>query len=379
MPYRQFDSTDLKDSISVYVINNFTQPLTDIIDSFRATIVNTSSVIASFTGASRDLDSSTIYQIKYPKFSIPTTLTDDTVTIKIDYSFITSAEASLSSAVQANNAVKHNQVFSNFLAYDDATPERGYRVYDIEFYKIAQKFKLKKPDTLQAIKLKFVPVDLDNKSAKFSICIWKNIVRNTRYDATNIIYQESNLTIDKLKKEFGFDTLNGYYFAPIKAQFVKNGATFPLLLSDSFYIGVIVDSIKALTLGFDRNNIQSNKIFYVDKLDKWTESTLPGSIIMNPVLGKPLPNSLVPVINTTAKSYEIKIFPNPTKYNLSIEGIKENSLIQIYTLNGQQVSEIKLNEDAIISVEQLPAATYLLRIINLKTNQFGISKFIKSE
>ena len=80
-----------------------------------------------------------------------------------------------------------------------------------------------------------------------------------------------------------------------------------------------------------------------------------------------------------ATPYQLKIFPNPTKYNLSIEGIKQNSLLQIFSLTGNLISEQRLNDDAIISVEEFPAATYILKITNLKTNQVGVTKFIKSE
>ncbi|MFN8281626.1 MAG: T9SS type A sorting domain-containing protein [Chitinophagales bacterium] len=380
MPYYQFDSTQLKDTVSVFIKNNFINVTTDYLDFYNATLVNTSTVISSGSGPPLgDFGPNTENEIKYPKFNIPDDLTDDTVIVKIDYNFTTTAEAGEPAKVLANNTVTHNQVFSNFYAYDDGTPERGYRVYDLPYYKMAVKYTLKKPDTLQAIKFKFVPVDVDNKLATFSVCVWKNIARNTDYDENQLIYQEPNLTINRLIKEYGVDTLNGYYYAPIKPEFLKNGVSFPLLLKDSFAVGVLVENAKSLVVGFDRNNNGSENNFYVSGTNKWLQSAFAGSMIMNPVVGKPLPSYLTPVNEIKSPSYIVKIFPNPTKYNLSIEGIKSNSLLQIYSVTGNLVSEQRLDDDAIISVEQFPAATYLLKITNLKTKQTGITKFIKSE
>ncbi len=380
MPYNQFDSTDLKDTVSVFIKNNFINVTTDYNDSYTATLVNTATIISSGSGPPLgDFGPNTENEIKYPKFNIPSGLTDDTIIVKVDYSFTTTAEAGESASVLANNTITHNQVFSNFYAYDDGTPERGYRVFDLPYYKMAVKYLIKHEDTLQAIKFKFIPVDVDNKLATFSVCVWKNVARNTDYNEADLIYQEPNLTINKLVKEYGVDTLNGYYYAPIKPLFVKNGASFPLLVKDSFAVGVLVEGAKSLVIGFDRNNNGSENNFYVSGTNKWLQSAFAGSMIINPVVGKPLPSYLTPIKEIKATPYQIKIFPNPTKYNLSIEGIKQNSLLQIFSLTGNLISEQRLNDDAIISVEEFPAATYILKITNLKTNQVGVTKFIKSE
>jgi hypothetical protein len=380
MPYHQFDSTDLKDTISLFVRNSFINATTDIVDFYEANVVNPPSNIASFSGPSRDFGPLTRNEIKYPKFNIPTDIIGDTITIKVDYRFDVSAEAGEPAKVLANNAVSHSQVFSNFYAYDDGTPERGYWLGDESGYRMAVKYWMRKPDTLQAIKMQLFPVRADNALARFSVCVWKNFGLRSVYNPNDLIYRQPNLKLQDLISEFGVDTLNGYYYAPLKPEFVLNGATFPLILSDTFAIGLIVDNPNSLTVGYDRNNNQSFFNYYVDvNSEKWTRSTFPGTMIINPVVGKGLPPYLTPVKETKSTRYDVKIYPNPAKDQLIIEGITENSLVELFALNGSLVKQFQLAQSGFISVNELPAATFVIKITNLKTNQTGVAKFVKSE
>ena len=380
MPYHQFDSTDLKDTISLFVRNSFINATTDIVDFYEANVVNPASNIASFSGPSRDFGPLTRNEIKYPKFNIPTDIIGDTITIKVDYRFDVSAEAGEPAKVLANNAVSHSQVFSNFYAYDDGTPERGYWLGDESGYRMAVKYWMRKPDTLQAIKMQLFPVRADNALARFSVCVWKNFGLRSVYNPNDLIYRQPNLKLQDLISEFGVDTLNGYYYAPLKPEFVLNGATFPLILSDTFAIGLIVDNPNSLTVGYDRNNNQSFFNYYVDvNSEKWTRSTFPGTMIINPVIGKVLPPYLTPVKETKSTRYDVKIYPNPARDQLFIEGITENSLVELFALNGSLVKQFQLAQSGFISVNELPAATFVIKITNLKTNQTGVAKFVKSE
>jgi hypothetical protein len=380
MPYHQFDSTDLKDTISLFVRNSFINATTDIVDFYEANVVNPPSNIASFSGPSRDFGPLTRNEIKYPKFNIPTDIIGDTITIKVDYRFDVSAEAGEPAKVLANNAVSHSQVFSNFYAYDDGTPERGYWLGDESGYRMAVKYWMRKPDTLQAIKMQLFPVRADNALARFSVCVWKNFGLRSVYNPNDLIYRQPNLKLQDLISEFGVDTINGYYYAPLKPEFVMNGATFPLILTDTFAIGLIVDNPNSLTVGYDRNNNQSFFNYYVDvNSEKWTRSTFPGTMIINPVVGKGLPPYLTPVKETKSTRYDVKIYPNPARDQLFIEGITENSLVELFALNGSLVKQFQLAQSGFISVNELPAATFVIKITNLKTNQTGVAKFVKSE
>lgn len=379
MPYHQFDTTDLADTVSIFVKNNFINSTTDIIDDYIAKIVNTNTTIATFNGPSRDFGPLTQNEIKYPKFNIPTNIVADTVVIRVDYHFDVSAEAGESANVLANNSMSHLQVFSNYFAYDDGSAERGYWVENLNEYKMAVKFGFRNPDTLQAIKFQVLPTQVDNHLATFSVCVWKNFNRNTVYTDADLLYKQTNLKLASLNKEFNVDTLNNFYYVPIKPAFMMNGASFPLIVSDTIAIGLIVENKESLTIGFDRNNNRSNYNFYVDGVEKWRESGIAGTMMINAVVGKPLPDYLTPIKPNKSNQYEIKIYPNPTKEVLYIEGIKDENTIEIFALNGSLVKQIHLFNSDVINIHELPVATYVIKITNTQTKQFGISKFVKSE
>jgi hypothetical protein len=245
---------------------------------------------------------------------------------------------------------------------------------------MAVKYWMRKPDTLQAIKMQLFPVRADNALARFSVCVWKNFGLRSVYNPNDLIYRQPNLKLQDLISEFGVDTINGYYYAPLKPEFVMNGATFPMILTDTFAIGLIVDNPNSLTVGYDRNNNQSFFNYYVDvNSEKWTRSTFPGTMIINPVVGKGLPPYLTPVKETKSTRYDVKIYPNPARDQLFIEGITENSLVELFALNGSLVKQFQLTQSGFISVNELPTATFVIKITNLKTNQTGVAKFVKSE
>lgn len=380
MPYNQFDTLDLADSVSVFVKNNFINSTTDIRDFYEANVVNTSTNLSIFNGPSRDFGPLTENEIKYSKFNIPTDIIADTVIVKVDYHFDVSAEAGESAKVLANNAVTHQQVFSNYFAYDDATAERGYWVESFpENNKIAVKYGIKKPDTLRAIKFQIFPVYSDNFAATFSVCIWKNFKLRGIYTDNDLIYKQSGLKIADLFPEYGVDTLNNFYYAPIRQQYLLNSATFPLIVSDTIAVGLIIDKPQTLVLGYDRNNNRSQYNFFVDEVTKWTQSTMSGTVIINPVLGKALPGYLTPVKEIKATNYEVKIYPNPAKDQFFIDGIKERSLVEIYNINGSLLKQMELTQSDYIDIHELSMATYVIKVTNLRSMQYGTSKFMKSE
>ncbi len=379
MPYHQFDTLDLADTVSIFVKNNFVNPTTDIVDYYDATVVNTGTNIASFNGPSRDFGPLSENEIKYPKFLIPTNIVGDTVVIKVDYHFDVSAEAGESAPVLSNNSMSHQQVFSNFFSYDDGSAERGYWVESLDYYKMAVKYHFRNPDTIQAIKFQVLPTQVDNNLATFSVCVWKNFNRNSVYAESDLLYKQTNLKLSNLNKEFSVDTINNFYYVPIKPDFVLNGATYPLVLSDTFAIGLIVDNKQSLTIGFDRNNNRSAFNFYVDGVEKWRESGLEGTMIINPVVGKPLPYYLTPIKQQVVKAYDIKLYPNPANTTLFIEGIKDENKIEIFALDGRLVQSNVLQNAGFIFIQELPAAPYFIKITNTQTNQTGTAKFIKSE
>lgn len=380
MPYNHFDSTQISDTVIISVKNNFINPTTDFVDNYTAEVTNDGTVLKIFNGASRDFLPETINNIPYPLFKIPETYTDDTVVVETNFEFDVTAENSGIPMVINNNKLLQKQLFANYFSYDDGTPERAYWIKDNDNYKMAVKYELKVPDTLRAVKFMFTPVKSDIQNATFSVVVWKDIEVGKNQES--IIYREDNLKMQHLVKEFGHDSLNGMLIYNLKSDFiVDNNYSFPLVLTDSFFVGVIVNNQNTLSIGFDRNNDKKQYNFYASSkgsyANKWFNSAFDGTMMINPIFGKELPWQLTPIVNKN--TYQVKIYPNPAQKYIHISGIKHKTKITLFDLNGQILKTFETAIDRIVNIENLPASMYILHVQDLETNELGSSKFIKNE
>ncbi|MCB9034958.1 MAG: T9SS type A sorting domain-containing protein [Chitinophagales bacterium] len=378
MPYSHFDSSFLAEPITLSVRNNFIFTTTDYVDQYTATIENNATTINSYNGPSIDLQPQTINPFNYNKINIPTGLTDDTVTIKVDYSFATSAEASASSVELANNMLTKNQVFSNFFAYDDASPERGFKVYSIspDETRMAVKYKLSHADTLQAVKMQFVASKYLTNSQPFSIVIYKTI--NVASNTDEVIYKHDGILLSDLSKEFGYDTINNKVYYALQADYVQNGYGFPLVLNDSFYIGIVNYYNDSPVLGLDINH-NNNTNTYVNYESKWYRMTTNGAVLINAVVGSKLPGYLTPIKENLNTTFSIKLYPNPATTHIYLSGIKDEVEVAIFNINGQQVLTQNINKDKLLNIQTLSSGMYLVRVTNTTNGSFGVAKFIKQD
>ena len=66
-------------------------------------------------------------------------------------------------------------------------------------------------------------------------------------------------------------------------------------------------------------------------------------------------------VNDTAKN-EMRIYPNPVKDQLSIEGISKDEKYEIYSVDGKRVNKGTISNGNTINVNALPKGVYLLKI-----------------
>ncbi|KAB2859085.1 MAG: T9SS type A sorting domain-containing protein [Flavobacteriales bacterium] len=126
----------------------------------------------------------------------------------------------------------------------------------------------------------------------------------------------------------------------------------------------------------------------------WWSSTFAGSVtssrgishddnLLNPyTYGKGVGLSVrcicdLPVnLNETENSNEIKLYPNPTTDFVVVEGLKNNSYIEIINLQGQTVKNIKVSSSKTsIDILELPEGVYIIRIKSDETT--SVTKLIK--
>jgi hypothetical protein len=379
MPYNQYDdSLQRSDTMTLSVKNNFNNPTTDFVDRYTATIL--SDTVGAYNGPSRDFFPGTENRIVYPLFNVPKTYTNDTVIVEINFSFDVTAEDSGIAVIKNNNRLTHRQIFSNYFSYDDGTPERAYWTKDSDNYKLAVKYALTVPDTLRAIKFQFTQVKSDIGRALFAVAVWKNV----QVGSTNeqLIYRHNGLRIADLAKEFGYDTINGMYYYSIKPEFiVDNNYQYPLVLSDSFLVGVIVEDENTLSIGFDINNNKKQYNFFVngrgDRANRWLRTGIDGTMMINPVFGKKLPDHLITPIKNNP-TYAVKIYPNPAQNYIHISGIKSKTQVTVLDLRGNIINTFETGTDKVLNIENLPPSIYIIQLKELETNKLGVIKFIKT-
>ena len=265
--------------------------------------------------------------------------------------------------LRLNDTTTFYQKFYDYYAYDNGVPEAGYMVTSNDpapYAMLAYKFKLNHPDTLRAIEM-FFPNALNTGPQFFNITVWN--------DASG--YPGDTLFEMQNVQPIYVDSLNEYIRYRIDNRIV--------LLSGTFYVGWKQPNDEDITVGFDLTNNEDSRIFLnVGDGNGWSNSVLPGALMIRPVFGKTLP--LVAGINVKPlSSNEIKVYPNPsTGDNISIDvtAVKGKDVsmfsIKLYDLVGNEVysSPFKSN----INISGLQNGMYLLCIYSKDSNKKYITK-----
>lgn len=235
-----------------------------------------------------------------------------------------------------------NQVFYNYYAYDDGTPDAGYGLTPAGS-RLAYRFRINKlPDTLRAVQFYFNRTLSGDNVQFFYLTVWND--NNNK--PGEVLYEEL------VRPEFA-DSLN---------KFITYHLDPPVRLSTTFYVGWEQTTNDNLNVGYDRYNNRSSEILY-NTMGTWENSAFLGSLMIRPIIGKPIPLG-VPVHQQAPE--ELKIFPNPASgAMISIEipdRIKQrhNSTLRILNLYGQTLLEGPCSET--ITISGLTSGMYLITL-----------------
>lgn len=284
-------------------------------------------------------------------FVIPMLTNTDSINVQMKYEFNTLD----SDLIISNNQMIHDQVFYNYLAYDDGSAEMAYGVggTGANEKKVAYKFKLNVPDTLEAIQISFTHLLQDASGIVFALSVWKSIDEGNTGIGDSLIYQWNE------RPEF-INIVNGFY------QYTLNIEE-PIILSGDFYVGWIQTNSNSINVGFDMATNRQNKIFYnVD--GTWKNSSFEGALMIRPVLGKFIPYSvgIRSLLNGNI------IYPNPASELIYIDvpdGIQDVKY-QIYSIRGEKIKEGIITQN-FISVSELIPGIYLLKNTVNDINHFN--------
>ena len=378
MPYNQFDSSYIDSTHSVYIRNNFNQITTDIIDFYRATEVSTATVLDNFAGASRDLGPLLSIVEEYNSFSIPEDVIEDTVTIRVDYSFLVSAEDTSNQVSSRNNRVIKDQVFNNYFSYDDGSAEMAYilevRTNDALFGQVGLEYFAPQEDTLRAVKMNFNHFNSDVGNVNFSLIIWKTLATDSTDE--EILYRQDFIRVDNLLTGDTIGMVNGFTYVPVDPEFIVSEEAH-LLVEGQFYVGFEIAVNVVLPLGFDLNT-NGSAFHFINLGQGWSPTQFDGSLMMNPVLGAELSEEYVVSGNETVlQSLGFKLYPNPVVEQLRIESEVANGYWEVIDLVGRTIMESHFSMADGINARALNPGVYILRITDKDKGITGSSRFVR--
>ncbi len=261
-------------------------------------------------------------------------------------------EGAQGDSYQRNDTIVYKQEFSNYFAYDDGVSEAGYGLSGWN-PKLAYRFVAAKSDMLESVSFYFNRTRADVNQKPFYLTVWKSLLPEV------ILYQSSSL----LMPEFG-EELN---------QFVNYTISSGVLVTDTFYVGLVQNTSDFLNIGYDVNNNAGNNIFF-NADGQWQQSMFSGALMIRPVF-----NHLLSAPNATTNEVgKVHLFPNPISdnyLNISIIGnIATDAVIQVFDIKGIMVLQELYNEK--IDISSLPSGTYILRLIN-SGRELSPVRFIK--
>lgn len=249
------------------------------------------------------------------------------------------------------DSLVYRQGFYNYYAYDDGIPEMGYGVEPANG-RFAVKFELAEYDTIQGVQLLFNHTLNDANNKYFDIVLWKD---------------ENGRPGEEIYRMSGQRTKWGDQ--PYQFQFYK--FTRPVMLSGSFYIGLVQQSNGLINIGFDASIDNSQYNFY-NVNGSWQPSEMSGSLMIRPVVG---PSYYIGVDEFEVSAIGLQLYPNPVSNILSIKVSEDAEIVQtcVYDLMGRRLFQGTF--EPTLSVSDLMEGMYFISLTTAE-GQVITQKFI---
>lgn len=368
IPYRQYNSSlEMGIGFTNYLRSNFNSPVySDYNYTVKDPLDNYSTVDSygvfdnpgflpfvnngyySFSipdNAAKPVFSSTCIPFPNTPFTVP-----DSTYFTIKHSLATPGDIR-----KGNDTVVHIQRFSNYYAYDDGSAEQGYYL-NTYGAKTALRFTLNANDTLKAVRIYFDPITQGGLilNSTFRINVWSN----NGGSPGSVIYKDS-LMLPQYES-------GQYNMIPTYSL----TSCLPLGVG-TYFIGIQQTTNQPLNIGFDKNTNHKNALYY-NISGSWSQSSINGSLMINPVMGCVDPPVVVGIKEST-KINTVKLYPNPAQdaITISFPGNQlESSELEITTALGQTVYVKKIISNEQIDISNLSNGLYF---IHLKGNSLNVS------
>jgi hypothetical protein len=280
-----------------------------------------------------------LYQVNSApsNFQFDPTVNDTCATFDVIHALSTTT---LPELLTVNDTVRYQQHFSNYYAYDDGSAEAAYGLVGAGA-ELAYKFTITGTDTLRSILIHFAPTVQDASLRTF----WPTVWADNAGKPGAIIHQSSELPFHRPIYLDGHNTFVEYFFDD----------AFPVV-SGTFYVGWKQQDAGVLNIGFDRNLVNNDKIFFKTGAN-WIASSQAGSLMMRPVF-KSAKDGLLNV-DFVEEPVKLVLYPNPANESIRVQGA-EFEVWEMTDLAGRSVSPlVQPIGNGVYDISTLPAGVYL--------------------
>jgi hypothetical protein len=356
MPYRQFFANPAAERSSQYVCSLRNNYLTseNISTAYTGTAQPLGTLLKPAVYSAATIGAGATQQLTYPPYISVIPISSIGYYDKLSFQnryFIQSVNVN---DPKGNDTVVREQIFDNYLAYDDGSAEKSYylSLYPTLPGRIATEYHLNKPDSMQGMAIYFgrqVPFAF-NKG--FDIHVYSSLAGVHGMPADVLLY----------RREFcqpGYaDTINNFWI-------YKFDEPLPLP-AGTFYAGIFLPAESgsdSLYIGLDVNRVGSNHTWY-NVTSEWKPSQVGGALMMRPLLGLPVTGSSVPQEPAAAKRWEM--YPNPAKDVLTIYHPGDAPATCIITdIQGRVViNQQQIRQSANIQIDRLLPGIYFVRLVS---------------
>jgi len=341
MPAKQYISAEMKDSLGVTITNLYSEELAcnygyrildeDGVDvhTYNGGFENAPVYWRGYQYQSSHAHAKPVLNYDFPEgMEAPTT-----------YTVVHGVREGVSGDnYRQNDTIRFTQVFDNYYAYDDGTPENGYGISSTSSrVSLACQFHLNVEDTLTALSLYFNrTLNDENEDIRFYITVWDDVDGRPG----NIIYQDQ----ERRKPLFrGFN------------QYVRYDLEEPVVCNGTVYVGFSQTTADFINLGFDRNNDASEHIFFLTSAS-WQTSILRGALMLRPYFGHLEPLS----IDSRVDDSRTHVYSNQSRIIIRTD---QRGPIAVFDVMGRVVySEVNSQPEATIATHLLSRGVYLVKV-----------------
>lgn len=352
MPYRQFMANPAAERATQHTayIRNSKNTTHNTTYAFGAREQVSGTVLASSLNNSVNIPAHTEVSVVFNTYTA--TVPDPGGYAKVVFENKYYLESAGTTGPLENDTIVREQIFDNYLAYDDGTAEKSYylNLFTTLPGKVAVEHHLNKPDTLRGMAILFGQQVPSSANKFLTLQVYKSLAGINGATTDDLVF-----TQDFYQPRF-VDTVNRFYVYPFDSPVPMPTGT--------FYIAAMQPALSgsdSLYYALDANRLTANHLYY-NVLNVWEPSLVSGALMIRPLLGQQVRSSAV--TDRAHAAIDWSIFPNPGAdlIHVAVRGGKGSYRYQLLDLQGRTVQQGALPKEGRIDAAGLGAGMYLLRL-----------------